>query len=356
MKVQFRISSKRSVGDRLGTVMRILDSHSFSKPRQAMLLSRENRTDLPLHEVIGSAATSGSDMCSIESASGSIMVRWVYGSSKFVPAVHGWLDVDVDSVAELVALLNQLAGETDASYGYCERESLKPVVAGVPDQYGPPDSVTALHSIYWYNYFGSEYRPHLDPSRVAGIPGVEATDLGAQGFMVVTRASPDVRVDEKAVEAIARAWPVFKKYNTKAAFSRPVLVDYSEPWRRAAPLPPVAAPIAHAVGEPDEFMRSVPEHAERFEAWLRQRGLSIDSDEQWRQVMREYGAVIQDEKLVIPAIAAYGERVRRQVDGVWRKSVLLHRGEPVVAKKGQPWSSRRVIMEVLEAIEGDRHA
>jgi len=356
MKVQFRISSKRAVGERLGTVMRILDSHSFSKPRQAMLLSRENRTDLPLHEVISSAAKSGSDMCSIESVSGSIMVRWVYGSSKFVPAVHGWLDVDVNSAEELVELLNQLASATDASYGYCERESLKPVVAGVPDQYGPPDGVTALHSIYWYNYFGSEYRTHLDLNRLAGIRGPEATDLGGQGFSVVTRASPDSRVDESAVEAITRAWPVFRKYNAKAAFSRPVVVDYSEPWRRAAPLPPQAAPIAHAVGEPDEFIRRVPEHAERFEAWLRQRGLRIDSEQQWCPMLREHGAVIQDDKLVIPAIAAYGERVRREMDGVWRKAVLLHRGEPVVAKKGQPWSSRRVIMEVLEAIGGDGHS
>ena len=356
MKVQFRISSKRALGERLGSVLQLLDSHSLSKPRQVMLLSRENRTDLPSHEVVESAAKSGSDMCSIECASGSAMVRWVYGSSKFVPAVHGWLDVDENSVAELVELLNQLASETDASYGYCERESLKPVVAGVPDQYGPPDSVAALHGIYWYNYFGSEYRIQLDPNRLAGIRGVEARDVGSQGFLVLTRASPGVQVDEKAVHAITRAWAVFRKYDPKATFSRPVVVDYSEPWRRAAPPPPVAGPIAHAVGEPDEFIRKVPEHAERFEAWLRKRGLRIESEEQWRQTMREHGEVIQDEKLVIPAIAAYGERVRRQMDGVWRKALLLHRGEPVVAKKGQPWSSRRVVVEALEAIEGEGHS
>lgn len=355
MKVQFRISSKRALGKRLGAVMRILESRAFSAPRQAMLLSRENRTDLSLDEVIGSAAKSGSDMCSVETISGSIMLRWVYGPSKFVPAVHGWLDVDAGSVTELVELFNHLATETDASYGYCERESLKPVVAGVPDQYGSPDGVTALHGVYWYNFFGHEYRAHLDPARLARIPDVKVTEIVGQGFALVTRASPDARVDEDAIEAIARAWPVFRKYNKRAGFLRSVAIDYSEPWQLAPPPPPVAVPIANAAGQPDEFIRRVAEHAERFDAWLRQRGLRVDNDEQLRRVLREHGTVIQDEKLVIPAIAAYGERVRLQMDGVWRKAVLLHRGEPVVARKGQPWSARRVIMEVLEAMDAAEH-
>jgi hypothetical protein len=30
---------------------------------------------------------------------------------------------------------------------------------------------------------------------------------------------------------------------------------------------------------------------------------------------------------------------------------LLHRGEPVVAKPGRPWSARRIILEVLNGLE-----
>ena len=70
--------------------------------------------------------------------------------------------------------------------------------------------------------------------------------------------------------------------------------------------------------------------------------MSAIGEEQWRIVLRDLGPVIRDETMGVPAIAAYGEDLR---------ATVLRRGEPVVAKKGQPWSSRRVILEVLEALD-----
>ena len=170
-------------------------------------------------------------------------------------------------------------------------------------------------------------------------------------MVVTTRSGPEENVDDSRIRAVAQQWPVFRKYDKRAAFQRAVTIDYSAAWGIPAEPPPAAGPIANAVGPPDEFIQRAPEHAKRFEDWLRERGLSAGSEEQWRAVLRDHGSVIRDERMVVPAIAAYGEDLRRRIDGVWRKAAVVNRGEPVVARKGQPWSSRRVILEVLEALD-----
>ena len=79
-------------------------------------------------------------------------------------------------------------------------------------------------------------------------------------------------------------------------------------------------------------------------------GLALADEADFQEVFQQHEQVIRDE-LLVPAIAAYGEMLRAQTGAVWTTGSLLHRGEPVLAKPGRPWTARRVIVEVLEGLE-----
>jgi hypothetical protein len=54
--------------------------------------------------------------------------------------------------------------------------------------------------------------------------------------------------------------------------------------------------------------------------------------------------------LLLPAIAAYGELVRAELRGEWTPSRTLPSRELVVARRRHPWTRRRVLYEVLDAL------
>ncbi len=80
------------------------------------------------------------------------------------------------------------------------------------------------------------------------------------------------------------------------------------------------------------------------------RGLSARTEDDYARIFAEHEAIIRDE-LLVPAVAAYGEMVRTRIQGIWRKSSLFQRGEPVIARPGRPWTSRRVVLEVLDLLD-----
>jgi hypothetical protein len=57
-----------------------------------------------------------------------------------------------------------------------------------------------------------------------------------------------------------------------------------------------------------------------------------------------------DAALLLPAIAVYGELLRTAMGGAWLVSRTLPGRELVVARRRQPWTRRRVILEVLDVL------
>ena len=185
-------------------------------------------------------------------------------------------------------------------------------------------------------------------NEVSALARVDETEGG--GVFLMTRESPEGPIPVEALQGLARAWPVFRDYEPKAGFPAPVHIDYSEVWGGAAPSLPEPRPPGALVGPPDEFIAAVAAHARRFHEWADGKGLSVRDEAEFRRVLQEHERIIRDE-LLVPAIAAFGEMVRARTGGVWKKSRILHRGEPMVMKPGQPWTARRVVLEVLEGLE-----
>lgn len=130
---------------------------------------------------------------------------------------------------------------------------------------------------------------------------------------------------------------------------RSVAIDYGEIRGLEKPRSALTT-IASTVGPADDFIASVPAHAQRFHEWALAKGLTPKTEEDFQRIFEEHESIIRDE-LLVPTIAAYGEAVRAKMGGVWRKAELLHRGEPIVAKSGRPWTARRIILEVLKGLE-----
>jgi len=170
------------------------------------------------------------------------------------------------------------------------------------------------------------------------------------GLLVVTRDNPEAPTDATRLATLAKEWPVFRDYDPKASLPRAVRIDYADVWAAPGPRQPDRVAPATFVGRPDEFIAGVEAHARRFHEWARARGLALADEADFHRVFQQHEQVIRDE-LLVPAIAAYGEMLRAQTGAVWRTGRLLHRGEPVLAKPGRPWTARRVILEVLEGLE-----
>jgi hypothetical protein len=218
----------------------------------------------------------------------------------------------------------------------------------------PPDGIDTYVSqgiffdLFWWNYFGPEYSAWttVNGPIASLVAGTRGHPDGAA--VVETRQAPTSLIDTKVITEAVAQWPVFLRWNPRAA--RVADIDYWEVRRLAAAPPPVDRKVADFVGPADAFIASVSENAKRFMEWAVANGAEPKTEEEFRQLFREKYAVILDQYLVA-AIAAYGEVVRRKTGGEWAKAWLFGRGEPVVGRRGRPWSRRRVIFEALEALQ-----
>ncbi len=350
MKVSFYIYCRAPLGKLLSAIVETCGRATGCAPRKLLLTSRQSREDLPQDEILRSAAASGSDSCDIVMDAGEIGMAWLYGPRHDVPRMWGTLKVSGKDLSQLRALLNELCMVTRATYAVGEQEAIRTasLLANEVDKYETEGLVSALHALHWWNYFGPEYGEQLPVTDGVRAAATEVEEVEGGGVVVITRLSPKDPVQPDRVAALAREWPVFRKYDQKAGFKTPVRIDYSQVWELAAPASK-EGPVREVVGPPDEFIASVSTYARRFNEWAQSRGLSPKTEEDFLLVLGEHVAVIRDE-LLVPAIAAFGELVRAKMGGVWRKSIL-HRGEPVVMKPGKPWTARRVIVEVFEGME-----
>lgn len=354
MKVSFYVYCRAPLGKLLGAIVEKCERVSGWAPRKLLLTSRQSREDLPRDEILRSAATSASDSCDIVLDGGEIAIAWLYGPRHDVPRTWGTLTVSGQDLPQLRALLTDLCVVTRATYAVGDEESIRTasLLANEVDKYESEGLVSALHALHWWNYFGPEYREQLPLTDGVRAAAVEVEEVEGGGLVVVMRESPNKGpVDPERIAAVAREWPVFRNYNKKAGFKKPVRIDYSAVWGLPGPTGLEPQPIATTVGPPDQFIASVATHASRFEQWARSRGLAVpQTEEDFIQFFQEHELIIRDE-ILVPTIAAYGELVRKKMGGIWSKAVLLNRGEPVVVKPGRPWSARRVILEVLEGLE-----
>jgi hypothetical protein len=345
VKIAFEIYGRRPLGRVLGQILDVLAKHSPTAPRDVGLFSRSGRVDIPRAEILASAGKSATDTCTVGTASGEITVQWLYGPQAQAQNITGRLALEPQQCSDLKDVLSELCVVAGAIYACCDREA--DIDADSHLIGGMLYREQAFVGVYWFNYFGREYRESLKVDDTIRLHTGEVRE-SSEGLCLILGATPVDR-DEGSAKAIAERWPVFQKYRPGARFSGSITIDYGEVRGLKKPRSALAS-IASTVGPADDFIATVSTHAERFHEWARSKGLSPKTERDFQKLFQDHEQIIRDE-LLVPTIAAYGELVRTKMGGVWRKAELLHRGEPVVAKPGRPWSARRVILEVLEGLE-----
>lgn len=349
MKVSFFLYSRVALGRQLAAIVEACRTTRLLAPQRLLLTSRERRDDLGFNAVVASAASSASDSCEIRLGCGEIGLAWVYGGRNHVPRLWGSLTVSNADVAELTVALDRLAVVSGTTYGLADLASVRQAaMRRAPDLHGSGDALFALQSLHWYNYFGREIGQALARGPAVSEAVTEIRDVERDAFRVLLGQKPEASLDAGRVRVIAAQWPCFREYDTRASFEPPIRIDYSQAWGLPAP-DTRALSLRELVGPADEFIAIAPRHAAKFNEWARSAPAAVETEDDFRRVFRQHEALIRDE-LLVPAIAAYGEMVRRQIGGIWQKSRFLHRGEPVVGRPGRPWSQRRVLLEVLEAL------
>lgn len=101
--------------------------------------------------------------------------------------------------------------------------------------------------------------------------------------------------------------------------------------------------IGSYVGDSSQFIAQVPELRATFDAWARQRELKVSTSEELLEAIWRNADDFSSRELILAAIAAYGELVRKETGGDWTISRKLPDREPVVA-------DRRVVLDVLEIL------
>ena len=157
-----------------------------------------------------------------------------------------------------------------------------------------------------------------------------------------------------AVTLVGGAAPSKRLQAVAIAF--PALVGAIAALRQAARLPSlqgsIARPIGDIVGDPKAFLAQLPTLRDRFHRWAGPRGAPLTDETALREWLQTQVEQIHDPQadLLLPTIAAYGELVRGGLRGEWRQSSLLWARELVVVRPGRPWTRRRVLLEVLDAL------
>jgi hypothetical protein len=345
VKIAFEIYGRRPLGKLLGEILDALAKHPATAPREIGLFSRSGRVDIPRADILASAERSATDTCTVAAASGEITVRWMYGPRASAQSLIGRISVEPQHCSSLKELLAELCVITGAIYACCDLEAT--IDADSRFVGGMLFREQAFVGVYWFNYFGREYREALKVDEAIHHHATEVRELG-EGLCLTLGATPEER-EEASAKGIAEHWPVFQRYRPGTKFANAVAIDYGEIRGLEKPRSAVTT-IGSTVGAADDFIASVHIYAQQFHEWARTKGLSPKTEGDFQKIFQEHEPFIRDE-LLVPAIAAYGETVKAKMGGVWRKAELFHRGEPVVARPGRPWTARRVILEVLEGLE-----
>src|SRR5205085_2347202 len=111
--------------------------------------------------------------------------------------------------------------------------------------------------------------------------------------------------------------------------------------------------VAATVGEADDFIASTQTQAARFTEWAEQKGFSANTETEFLEFLWRNAEQVETEDMIVPAIAAFGEFLRSRGQGIWSKSTLVNPGEPIISRPFMPWLNRRVILEVLKALDTD---
>ena len=123
-------------------------------------------------------------------------------------------------------------------------------------------------------------------------------------------------------------------------------------WHARAyrPSGPNEGTIGSLFGDPGDFIARAPELRAQFDRWALQRGLIVTTSEELLEVIWRHSEELSIQEALLPAIAAYGERIRHEIAGQWAISNILLGGEPIIVRQHRPWSRRRVALEVLDTL------
>lgn len=346
MKLHFDLYARRPLGRHLGDILQRVEKYPPTTPQALSLSSRYGREDLPREELLAWARTCPADVCHIRTTTGEITAVWKYGPGSSIPTLFGSTQVSSEGLSVLDSLLVDLAMLVGSSYAICDLET-----AGFSPADGTDPYVAKglFFDVFWWNYFGPEYKEALPLNDEIRTAATRARVLSNGAIVLITRGDPREKVNDERVRKIAACWPLFLRWNPRAISK--VAIDYSEIRGLAPPAPVVEKRIVDFVGSADEFIGSVSVNSQRFLEWAATKGIRPVTEDDFRKLFRQFEPVIRDE-LLVPAIAAYGEALRSRLSGEWSKSWLFGRGEPVVGRPGKPWSRRRVVAEVLEALHG----
>jgi hypothetical protein len=345
MRLAFSVYGRRAIGKELAELTDLFDRSVIGPIQKASLHSRSGREDLSRDEIWASARATSADACSIEAAHGSVTARWFYGPNARAQAISGVATVGKRELGGIVDVLKDTCAWAKAVYAYCDEKAVTD--RDIQSANGSLFRENGFFGLYWFNYFGPEFSNAMPLTNgVATVARVEVADGG--GRVLLLGEVPGSLLDDNA-RLIADGWPFFAKYQRGAEFRPSVEIDYSALRGLDAPRSREEA-VAAVVRDADGFIASVPVLADRFHQWTQSKGIAIATADDFSRVFRDHEAAIRDEFL-LPAIAAYGEFIRARSGGVWTKAKFFHRGEPVIARRGRPWSNRRVVYEVLVALE-----
>ncbi len=277
MKIAFEIYGRRPLGKLLGQTLDVLGKHSATAPREIGLFSRSGRVDTPRAEIVASAAKSASDTCTVGTASGEITIRWMYGPRAHAQSITGRLAVEAGECSDLKDVLFDLSVVAGAIYVCCDHETAIDADSRLIG--GMLYREQAFVGVYWFNYFGREYREALKVDDTIRRHASEVRESG-EGICLILGVTPAER-DEASAQAIAKEWPVFQKYRPGAKFARPIVIDYGEIRGLEKPRSALAT-VASTVGPADDFIASVSSHAQRFHEWARAKGLSPKTEEDFQ--------------------------------------------------------------------------
>jgi len=285
----------------------------------------------------------------LKAPQGTIELDWNYGPQAFGQMITGDLHVKKSAVPKVPSMLDSLSVLGGAAYAYADARHL--VFADSRVVFKKKRTLLPSHSfyaVYWHNYFGEIFAREMCSSLQEGVFRYRVLPSG--GVSLQVQEFPPS--DDDVCARIAGYWPVFEKYNPNAKFIPPIDIDYSEVRSLAGMVAEEGKSVGTVVGDPNDFLRRIPELRSVFVTWAKSKGLIPGNESEFLEfVHRHRGEIEASPRLLTACVAGYGELIRASQTGYWSMGRLFARGEPVVAFRGRPWASRRVVLEVIEALD-----
>lgn len=349
LNVEIRLFARRPLGRILGPILEVFEAHGYGVQHislqfaQAVAASAEGRAEL-----VAIAAQRSSETCELLTAEGRFEISWNYGPHAWLQGVWGEIEASSAELKKLGGLLLGLAELGGGVYGYADAK--RKLDQDSREVGGLLLRQESLVGIYWLNYLGPEIALQLgglgEPR-----PAFPLLVRSREGGLLFASSAEPGGVDEAVARSVAERWPVFAKLSRGARFPKRLELDLSEVRSLSGPGPEEGTTAA-LLGDVEAFLERVPEHAARFAQWCEQEGIACGTEADLQQVFGDRAATIRsDRNLLLAAVAAYGEAVRRTTGGIWTRAHLFGRGEAVIGRPWQPWTRRRVVLEVLQFFE-----